>query len=353
MILRELSIIARRASFRQRFHERLRREWCFFRLLVRQFRVRSLLILLTLCGGAFLFWKFEGHSPARALHYTYLLVFGEPPEELPAHWALRVVFFATPVIGLTIVLESIVEFALLVRDRRRQERSWCAMMAKTMRDHVVLVGLGRLGYRTFVLLRQLREPVVVIELNAENNFLDYVRQDGSPVIVGDARQDQILTDANVEHARSIILATTDDLANLEVALDARRLNPGIYVVMRMFDPNMAEKVRDGFKIHSAMSQSAVAAPVFATAALDRTIEHSTVVGDELLVMQRWAVSAENGLSGMTVGQVMESIGAAVVEHASAGNKKMFPPPTTPLRPGDEVLLHGPYERLREWRRRKG
>ena len=87
----------------------------------------------------------------------------------------------------------------------------------------------------------------------------------------------------------IILATDDDLANLEVALDARRINPGIRVVLRMFDQNMADKIRDGFNIYTAMSQSAISAPAFATAALDRAIVNSFMVNDALIVMQRWIV----------------------------------------------------------------
>ena len=55
--------------------------------------------------------------------------------------------------------------------------------------------------------------------------------------------------------------------------------------------NMADKIRDGFDIHIAMSQSAISAPAFATAAIDRSIINSFVVDDLLVVMKRWVVSA--------------------------------------------------------------
>ena len=47
--------------------------------------------------------------------------------------------------------------------------------------------------------------------------------------------------------------------NLDIALQARELNPGIKVVLRMFDPDLARRVESGFGIHTAFSTSALAA----------------------------------------------------------------------------------------------
>jgi voltage-gated potassium channel Kch len=96
------------------------------------------------------------------------------------------------------------------------------------------------------LLRELGQRVVVIERDERAQFLEDVRRDGAPLLLGDARREAFLADAGITRARSIVLATDNDIANLEVALDARRLNPTIRVVLRLFDPNMAEKVREGF-----------------------------------------------------------------------------------------------------------
>ena len=82
--------------------------------------------------------------------------------------------------------------------------------------------------------------------------------------------------------KAIVVATQDELTNLDIALDARELNPGIKVVMRMFDAKLAEKVRRGFGIHTAFSTSALAAPVFAAAATRAQIDHSFYVDDVLM-----------------------------------------------------------------------
>lgn len=333
---------------------RLWREWCFLRAAARRFRGRLLLLFMLLCGGGLLFKFLEpecNHSYAQAVYCTWSLIFGEPPEAFPRSAVLQVLFFVLPVVGLVVIIEAIVDFAFLIRDRRRNERSWCNIMATALSNHIILIGLGKLGYRTFLLLRRLGEAVVVIEQHADNQFLDVVRRDGSPLFVGDARREALLDEANVANAKTIILATNDDLANLEAALDARQRNPNIHVVMRMFDQNMADKIRQGFGIQAAMSQSAISAPAFVTAALERSIVSSLVLDDELVVMQRWNVLRGGPLCDKTIADVMATYGVSVVRRRPAGGPpQLIPSSDTHLVDGDELLVQGTFDvltRLRE------
>lgn len=323
------------------------RESCFARIVLYHVRFRLLVLALLLCVGGLLFYTLEdGHSYTEAVYFTWSLIFGEPPERFPRHWALQSLFFVVPVIGLVVIIEGIIDFALMLRDRRRSERGWCRTMAAAMNNHIVLVGLGRLGYRTFKLLRKLGEQVVVIERVADNQFLEEVRRDGAPLFICDARREAVLEDANVADARSVILATNDDLANLEIALDARRLSPKVRVVLRMFDQNMADKIRDGFNIHIAVSQTALAAPTFAMSAIAPSIVSTFVVNNQLVVLQRWSVRRDGPMCGQTIGQVMEQQGLTIVERIPRiGERMLFPPPSTELVEGDQLLVQGLYEKV--------
>ena len=334
---------------------RLWREWCFARAAFRHFRINLLMIAGLLLIGGVLFRVLEPdkhHSLTRAVYYTWVLIFGQPPEEFPASVALQTMFFVVPLLGIAVILEGLVDFALLLRDRRRSERIWCKIMANALSNHVILVGLGKLGFRTYRLLRQLGETVVVIERNAENQFLEDIRRDGAPLFVGDARREAFLADANVARARGIILATNYDLVNLEVALDARHINPRIRVVMRMFDQNMADKICEGFDIQVAMSQSALSAPAFVTAALDGAIVNSLVIGDQLVVVERWKIGVGSPLLGKTVADAMTECGITVVQRRTVdGAPRLMPPLDTRLTQGDEVLVQGTFEVLANLRKR--
>jgi Trk K+ transport system NAD-binding subunit len=329
-------------------------EWCFFRVCFRHVRLRLLLMAVILVIGALLFTKLDDPdrrpSFVNATFYTFNLIFGEVPESLPQSGVLRVMFFVVPILGIAIIIEGIVDFSLVLRDRRRFEKSWCVMLASSFHDHVVLVGLGRLGFRTFKALRKLGQAVVVIEQNADNEFLEEVRHDGSPLLIGDARQEILLEEANITKARSIIAATSDDLANLEIVLDARKLKPGIRVVLRMFDQNMADKVADGFNIQLAMSQSALSAPTFATCACTPATVNSVIVGETLVAMQRWLVRRGGPLEGKTIAEAMTEFGITVVEHhRPPHDRKVCPGPNTSLEAGDGLMVQGPIQVLDQLR----
>lgn len=323
------------------------------RVCFRHFRLRFLLMMIILLTGAMLFIYLEPekkHSLAQATYYTFSLIFAEQPEEFPESFVLQALFFLVPILGLTVIIEGIIDFALIIRDRRRFERSWCKMLASSFKNHIVLIGFGRLGFKTFMILRQLGESVVVIERDANNQFLEDVRRDGSPLLIGDARREALLTDANITQAKSIVLATNDDMANLETALDARKLNSDIRVVLRMFDQNVADKVRDGFNIQMAMSQSALSAPTFATCALAPATINSFIVGDKLIAMQRWLVRSDGVLCNKTVEQTMCEHNIIVVEHQRPGQQRVIcPAPQTQFEPGDGLILQAPIQTLEDLR----
>ncbi len=329
------------------FRERAWREWCFVKAVLRERWQSGLLLAVLLFGGGLLWVRLEPvphHGYFEGIYFTWSLIFAQAPEALPASWILRSMYFVVPALGLGVLLEAIIAVSRMIGDRQTYEQSWCRIMAGSMSDHVILVGLGRLGYRTFRLLRRMGERVAVIEANPRNQFLEDVRQDGSPLLIGDARRESLLETAGITDARSVIACTTDDLANLEIVLDARRLRPGIRVICRMFDQNMADKVRDGFNIHYAMSQAMISAPAFALAAANRSIVNTTTVGEELVITVRWTVGPR--LAGRTVAHLMDQHHVGILERRSAaGAADLFPPPAATLDAGDTILVQGRYESL--------
>ena len=130
----------------------------------------------------------------------------------------------------------------------------------------------------------------MVEKREDAAFVAVLRDQKVPVLIDDIRSPQCLPRTNVREAAAIVCATDDDLANLNVALDARRLNPDIRVVIRLFDDDLVAKVRDTFKAE-ALSSSALAAPAMALAALDPRILHSFQVGAHLMVVSRFVAGA--------------------------------------------------------------
>jgi Trk K+ transport system NAD-binding subunit len=165
--------------------------------------------------------------------------------------------------------------------------------------HVVVCGLGNVGYRCVKELLQLGASVVVIEPKAESAFGATVRRMGVPVIVGDATIPEVLHQAHASTARAVISATNEDLLNLEIALLVRELNSKQRVVVRMNDPDLAASTREAADIRYAVSPPALAAPAFAAALLGERIQALIAVGSRNFAVVDLQADAGEQITGRT------------------------------------------------------
>jgi voltage-gated potassium channel len=333
------------------------------RVLIQEFGLTLSLFLLILGIGT---WAFAVRYPApsaisdlreleeaqldpfEAFYATFTLIFFQtdlvefdkaPPE-------VRILFFAIPAAGLAFVGNGILRFGKALLDRDKRKETWLMAVASTYRDHIVICGLGRIGYRVVNVLLRLGEDVIGIERNLESPFREEIRQMNVPVLLGDARQREILEQARVREASAIVVCTEDDLTNLAVALEARELNPGIKVVMRMFDSQLAEKVQHGFKIHTAFSTSALAAPVFAAAATRAQIDYSFYVDDDLMNVARATVHPGSALEGHTIAETERELDLSIILHKSLENTDLHPAPDVTLRAGDCLVVFASLKTLK-------
>jgi Trk K+ transport system NAD-binding subunit len=132
-----------------------------------------------------------------------------------------------------------------------------------------------------------------------------------------------------------------------VALDARRENPSIRVVIRVFDEDLARKVREGFGAE-ALSASGLAAPALAIAALDPRVAHSFQSGEHLFVVSAFDAAAP--LAALTVAELRDRFGSLTLSLTRGGVDRPHPPGETRIAEGDRLLVQAlwpDYQRLRK------
>lgn len=343
--------------FRRYIKAALRDTW----LLVRQsWRALLIFALLVVSGTVALHYLYvspesgkRGIGWAEALYTTLNLIFLEHTLDFPEQpFLVQALFIILPVLGILAVADGVVQFGIALVSRQGRKEAWQVAVASTFRDHVIVCGLGRVGYRVVKQLLQLGEEVVGIERNSENPFIAEIQQWHVPVLVADARRRDTLEKANVCAASAIVICTEDDLTNLDIALDARELNPGIKVVLRMFDSGLAEKVRRGFRIHTAYSTSALAAPLFAAAATRTQIDYSFDVDGVFVHIMRETVAPGSALEGRTIAQLEQDFDVTVTLHKRGVTLTFHPDKNIVLQSGDTVVLMGSLEGL-SWLRGVG
>ena len=282
------------------------------------------------------------------LHHVYFLMFGQPSLPYVDDVLLEGLNLATPLIGIAVIVDGIVRFTYFFFAKRRSDKEWIAVLSQSLKDHVVICGAGRVGYRVAAQLLALGKEIVVVEKKEDAAFVSVLRDLKVPVLIDDIRSPTCLDRTNVKRASAIVAATDDDLCNLNAALDARRINPEIRVVIRLFDDDLVAKVRHTFRAE-ALSSSALAAPALALAALDPRILHSFQVHDSLMVVSQFR--AKPPIAGLSVAELRDRHGAlALTVHRPDGVELCNPQGELAVRPGDVVTLqceYSAYQKLRE------
>ena len=101
---------------------------------------------------------------------------------------------------------------------------------ESIKDHVVLVGYGRVGRHIVSLLGQMGIPYLVVDADAER--IGELDQKGVPTLFGDAANSEVLTHAGLAYARALVVAGPDEDASALVVTAARDLAPGLPIIAR-------------------------------------------------------------------------------------------------------------------------
>ena len=292
-------------------------------------------------------------SPLDALLLVFGIVsttaIGWSAQDSDAAW-IKVFIIALTIVGtgaLTIIYAFVTNYIVSVK-----LRGLLGQQAVTLRSHTIICGLGTVGYRVLTGLVARGEAVAVLDRNEANRFLPLVRPlRDVQAVVGDAQLRESLELVNIAAARCIVVATSDDIANIQTALNARQLNPHIRVVLRMFDHSTAQQVGDIFDLDVALSASALAAPAFVAAATGGAVIHEFTIAGEDLVVAR-VVVPPTAPANATLGSLLGDLCAGVLSCRTSSQPPRYRPrPGVQLNPGDALTVVAALPTLREITRR--
>jgi voltage-gated potassium channel len=329
---------------------RFRASWRDTLLLLREFRKPLLLFALAIAGSGLLYYQLSidaGHpigSLAEAMYATLSLTFLQSNVDFPGEWYRQAFFFIMPVIGIGILAQGLTDFGVMLFNRRARGKEWEMAVASTLNNHIVLIGLGHLGYRVVKRLCELGQDVAVVALAAEPDLLRSIRAIGVPVIEDDGTRETTLRSAGIQRARAIILCTQNDSLNLRMALKARSLNPQIEVVVRIFDEEFGESLESQFGFH-AMSATGMAAPLFAAMASHIDVTPPINVDGQPHILANINVNKTSDLVDMSIFEVEERFRVSVVVLCQNSHRMFHPPAQTIVKPGQVLTIFGEPERI--------
>lgn len=112
---------------------------------------------------------------------------------------------------------------------------------KSMKNHYIIAGGGRVGEELALKLHQERKPYIIIEKNLESVYK--LKKKNFLVMFGDVTEEDILKKAKLSEAKTLILALPETEKNILVTLTAKELNPEIEIIARADKPSLISKLK--------------------------------------------------------------------------------------------------------------
>ncbi|MEO0459050.1 MAG: NAD-binding protein, partial [Cyanobacteria bacterium P01_A01_bin.114] len=202
-------------------------------------------------------------------------------------------------------------------------------------DHVIVVGLGRVGRRVTRILKDLKQPLVGITQHL--NYPELMTQ--VPLLVGDMLQE--LAAANLATAKSVIAVTDDPILNLEIALiaseaaaaEGKSISPVVRTLNQTFSDNLAAFMPQA----RAFSAYALSAEAFAGAAFGENILSLFRLNEQTILVAEYHIESGDTLSSRLLAEVTYGYGVVPVLLQTQSGPGQW---NDVLMPSDDLRLHG-------------
>lgn len=187
-----------------------------------------------------------GRTPLESVYWTVITVSTvgysnrPPPEVGPTEqlFTIATIIVGTVTVGYTVgmllqaAIEGQIEKALGVRRMTRE--------IGRLNNHVVICGFGRTGQYLAERLQRQELPVVVVESNGD--AIAEAKQRGLPCVEGDATDEDVLIEAGLQRAHTLVVALHSDADSVFLTLSARNLCPNLKILARGEQPATEKKL---------------------------------------------------------------------------------------------------------------
>lgn len=321
---------------------------------LRQFRGPLLVLLATLAFGVVGYVSIERWSFLDALFMTVTTVTTVGYHEVhPLSRPGEIFTIVLILVGvggvfytLTTLFAWIVETDWPGQRRRRQMEE----ARQRLRNHFIVCGYGRVGKSVAEVFRREGIPNVVVDVNQTS--LARAEADGFLTVHGNAASDAVLKKAGIDDARGLVTAVDSDADNVYVVLSAHGLRPDLLIVARASSEDVVKKLERAGATHVLSPYSTAGQRMAMPAVRPTAVEYAETVlsaGRERLVLEQIVVEPASALVGTCVGELRrrEAYGSLVAAIRHDGALRASPPDDYCLQPGDELVLIGSPEQLRQ------
>lgn len=218
-----------------------------FRKRIRQLFRAFLSLFISVVLGIIGYMSIENYTFTEALYMTSMIIstigFGEVRELSDAGRVFSSIFFLLNICLFAYVVAVLSKYLYEGELKDIFTKYMLGREVSKMKDHVIICGLGRNGYRAAVELEGENVPFVVIDENEALIKKLFGENDHNfNYVIGDATEEHVLKEAGIEKAKSLIACIPKDATNVFVTLSARELNPKVKIIARAINNSAESKL---------------------------------------------------------------------------------------------------------------
>jgi len=225
-----------------------------------------------------------------------------------------------------------------------------------LKDHIIILGLGRNGRQSAVELVDENVPFVAIESSQEviDKFLESFPN--SLVLLGDATSEDLLRSANISQAKGVISALSDDASNVFATLTVRELNPKVQVVARASSESTISKLKIAGASRVILPNvlgGRKMAKLLTRPALMDFVDLITGQGQSHLTLEQISCGSFSGLVGKSLRELDIRTRTGVLVLGMQDNKGKFelnPNATKPIGQEESLFIIGDSTQLESFKR---
>lgn len=167
--------------------------------------------------------------------------FGEvqPLDESSKVFTILLILTSVVIVGYAISV--ITEYILSKNNLEGLKQRKMQKKIDNLKDHIIICGYGRNGKQAATKLMAYKKPFVVIEKNKE--IAEKYQSELVPFVIGNANEDEILLQAGIERASTLISALPNDADNLFVVLSSRQINSDLNIISRASQETSYKKLK--------------------------------------------------------------------------------------------------------------
>ncbi len=197
--------------------------------------LKIVLFILFVClfFGTFGFMVFSDKGAYESIYLTIIILlshfYHEVPEPTGAQ-ILVVLLMIGSLIMIALLIKWLTEYIVEGQLRGSLKRKKMKKKIDSLKNHYIVCGYGRVGKQVADELKFENLPFVVCDRDPLR--IKQIDKKGYLWIEGDPTIEETLIQAGIEKSKSLISALGEDADNLLVVIEARSLNPDLYIVAR-------------------------------------------------------------------------------------------------------------------------